>query len=89
MEEVSETEIDKQSEVFDSRFVYNWKNGEVRARLCVRDYANEKRDDIFSPTPTPLVIRALLLYAIINDYAAQVCDFCTAFMPAECTSKTF
>jgi hypothetical protein len=59
------------------------KGDEVRCRLVYKDYADVKRDDLFSPTPTPTAVRIVLLYASLHDLLVQVGDLSVAFMHAE------
>lgn len=34
-------------------------DGSVKFRICVQDFANTKRDGLFSPTPTTISLRLL------------------------------
>ena len=50
------------------------KGSEVRSR-CV-----PVRDDVFAPTPSPLSVRGLLLYAAWFDIRVETEDLVCAFM---------
>jgi len=58
------------------------KGALVRSRLVLRDFALGKRDDVFSPTPTPCVVRCVLFWAIVFALRVELADLVTAFMQA-------
>ena len=65
------------------------KGGEVRSRCVLKDFATTVRNDIFSPTPSPLSVRRLLLYAAWYDLRIETGDLLCAFMQAASSSETF
>ena len=55
----------------------------MRSRLCVREYATEKRGDLFSPTPDSFFARLQLgRLCASKERAAMIVDITTAFMHA-------
>ena len=48
---VEDTTLEEGEKAFDTTWVEEWRGEEVRSRLCVREYATERRGDLFSPTP--------------------------------------
>ena len=48
---VEDTTLGEGERAFDTTWVEEWRGEEVRSRPCVREYATERRDDLFSPTP--------------------------------------
>ena len=47
------------------------------------------RDDVFAPTPFPLSVRCLLLYAAWFDLRVEAGDLVCAFMQAESSCEMF
>ena len=47
------------------------KGCEVRSRCVLKDFAATLRDDVFAPTPSPLSVRGLLLYAAWFDLRVE------------------
>ena len=64
-QEISEEEVKEQGlRVIDSRLVIKEKgDGIAKARLCAKDFAHTKRDDLYVPTPSPAIVRTLLTRA--------------------------
>ena len=64
-QEISEKEVKEQGlKVIDSRLVIEDKgDGVVKARLCAKDFAHTKRDDLYVPTPSPAIVRTFLTRA--------------------------
>ena len=48
----------------------------------LKDFATTVRDDVFAPTPSPLSVRGLLLYAAWFDLGVETGDLVCAFMQA-------
>ena len=59
------------------------KGFEVRSRCVLKDFATAVRDDVFAPTPSPVSVRGLLLYAAWNDLRVETGDLVCAFMRAD------
>ena len=58
--------------------------------MCVlKDFATTVRDDVFAPTPSPLSVRELLLYAAWFDLRVETGDFMYAFMQANSSCEMF
>ena len=74
-----------------SASINKWKGGEVRCRLCLRDFASfeQKKDNVFSPTPTPMTVRCILFYGIIFDLEIGIGDLTTAFMHAVASEEMY
>ena len=66
----------------DCVWVMKKKGYEVRARLCYRDFANVKRDDVHAPTPTQTEIRVVFLHGTYHDNDVWIGDLLSAFMHA-------
>ena len=59
----------------------------------LKDFATTARDDVFAPTPSPLSVRGLLLYAAWFDLRVETGDLVCAFMasgtqPSKCSPDT-
>ena len=65
------------------------KGNEVRSRCVLKDFATTLRDDVFSPYPSPLSVRGLLLYAAWYDLRIETRDLLCAFMQADSSSETY
>ena len=65
------------------------KGSEVRSRCVLKDFATTVRDDVFAPTPSPLSVRGLLLYAAWFDLRVETGDLVCAFMQADSSSETY
>ena len=65
------------------------KGSEVRSRCVLKDLATTVRDDVFAPTPSPLSVRGLLLYAAWFDLRVETGDLVCAFMKADTSSETY
>ena len=65
------------------------KENEVRSRCVLKDFATTVRDDVFSPYPSPLSVRGLLLYAAWYNFRIETGDFLCAFMQADSSSETY
>ena len=55
----------------------------MRSRCVLKDSATTVRDDVFAPTPSPLSVRGLLLYAAWFDLRVEIGDLVCAFMQAD------
>ena len=51
--------------------------------MCTKDFATTVRDDVFAPTPSPLSVRELLLYAAWFDLRVKTGGIVCAFMQAD------
>jgi len=79
---------DYDGKVYDMTWVEEPRGGECRSRLCVRQFANEKRDDTFAATPDTLFIRYLLSLAAADSTSAiMIVDISVAFMHARMTEE--
>ena len=65
------------------------KGNEVRSRCVLKGFATTVRDDVFAPTPSPLSVRVLLLYAAWFDLRVGTRDLACAFMKADAFSETY
>ena len=66
------------------------KHGGVKARLCAQDFAYlQKRDDLYSPTPSVTALRLLLSLASSRGHRLRIGDFSTAFLHAPMDIETF
>ena len=83
-QEISEKEVKEQGlKVIDSRLVIKEKgDGIVKARLCAKDFAHTKRDDLYVPTPCPAIVRTLLTRAHRRGWDTCLIDFMQAFLHA-------
>ena len=60
-EEVQSSDVRSGTRILGSRIVLREKHGGVKARLCAQDFAHlQKRDDLYSPTPSVTALRLLL-----------------------------
>ena len=55
----------------------------MRSRCVLKDFATTVRDDVFAPTPPPLSVRGLLLYAAWFDLQVETGEMVCAFMQAD------
>ena len=63
-EEVKSSDVPAGTKILGSRIVLREKHGGVKARLCAQDFAHlQKRDDLYSPTPSVTALRLLLSLA--------------------------
>ena len=76
-QEIGEKEVKEQGlKVIDSRLVIKEKaDGVVKARLCAKDFAHTKRDDLHGPTPSPATVRTLLTRAHRGGLKTCLIDF--------------
>ena len=58
-------------------------------RVVLKDFATTVRDDVFAPTPSPLSVRGLLLYAAWFDLRVEPGDLVCAFMQADSSCEMF
>ena len=65
------------------------KGNEVRSRCVLKDFSTTVRDDVFAPTPSPLSVRGLLLYAAWFDLRVETGDLVCAFMQADSSCEMF
>ena len=63
-------------------WVMEQRSGEWRARLCARPFgkATRPKDELYTPTPFPSTIRALLVYAHLNGLAVRFFEVRRAFL---------
>ena len=82
-QEISEKDVKERGlKVIDSRLVLKEKNGGVKARLCAKEFAHTKRDDLYVPTPGTAIVRTLLTRAHRRDWITSLIDFVQAFLHA-------
>ena len=55
----------------------------------LKDFATTVRDDVFAPTPSPLSVRGVLLYAAWFDLRVEIGDLVCAFMQADSSCEMF
>ena len=55
----------------------------------MKDFATTVTDDVFAPTPSPLSMRGLLLYATWFDLRVETGHLVCAFMQADSSSETY
>ena len=68
----------------DMVWVEEYRGDEVRARLCVRQFKQEARDDVFSGTPDSWIARfQIRRCAADRDRAIAIIDISVAFMHAD------
>ena len=60
---VKETDIPPDKSILLTGWARRTKGSEVRSQCVLKDFATTVRDDVFAPTPSPLSVRGLLLYA--------------------------
>ena len=65
------------------------KGNEVRSRCVLKDFATTVRDDVVAPSPSPLSVRGLLLYAAWFDLRVETGDLVCDFMQADTSSETY
>ena len=80
---VKETDIPPNKSVLLTGWARRLKGSEVRSRCVLKDFATTVRDDVFAPTPSPLSVRGLLLYAAWFDLRVETGDLVCAFMQAD------
>ena len=86
---IKETDVPHDKSILLTSWERRMKGSEVRSRCVLRDFATTVRDDVFSPTPSPLSIRGLLLYAAWYDLRVETGDLVCAFMQADSSSETY
>ena len=65
-------------------WVEEYRGDEVRARLCVRQYKQEKRDDVFSGTPDSWIARFQIRRCASDRHRAMcIIDISVAFTHAD------
>jgi hypothetical protein len=71
-----------QSKVLSLTWVMEQRSGEWRARLCARPFGKVPRpkDELYTPTPFPSTIRAMLVYAHLHGLAVRFFDVRRAFL---------
>ena len=81
---ISEKDVKEQGlQTIDSRLVIKEKaDGVVKARLCAKDFAHTKSDDLCVPTPSPAIVRTLLTRAHRRGWDTCLTDFMQAFLHA-------
>ena len=73
---VKETDVLYDNAVLLTGWARRMKGTEVRSRCVLKDFATTVRDDVFAPTPSPLSVRGLLLYAAWFDLADTSSETC-------------
>ena len=77
---VKETDIPPNKSILLTGWARRLKVSEVRSRCVLKDFATTVRDEVFAPTPSPLSVRGLLLYAAWFDLRVGTGDLVCAFM---------
>ena len=89
-EEVQSSDVPSGTRIIGSKIVLREKHGKVKSRLCAQDFAHhQKRDDLFSPTPSVTALRLLLSLASNRGHRLRIGDFSTAFLHAPMDIETF
>ena len=76
---VKETDILPNKSILLTGWARRLKGSEVRSRCVLKDFATTVRDDVFAPTPSPLSVRGLLLYAAWFDLRVETGDLVVCF----------
>ena len=87
---IKETEIPPDKSILLTGWARRMKGSEVRSRRVLKDFMPTVRDDVFAPTPSPLPVRGLLLYAAWFDLRVEtgqlVCVLsCKQTHPVKCS----
>ena len=67
-------EVPPGTKLLDTTWTRRWKGDAVRSRCVLRDYALERRDDLYAPTPSLVAVRAVLLWASWHDLGVETGD---------------
>ena len=86
---VKETDIPPGKSILLTGWARRLKGSEVRSRCVLKDFATTVRDDVFAPTPSPLSVRGLLLYAAWFDLREETGDLVCAFMQPDSSCEMF
>ena len=86
---VKETDIPPDKSILLTGWARRLKRSEVRSRCVLKDFATTVRDDVFTPTPSPLSVRGLMLYAAWFDLRVENGDLVCAFMQADSSCEMF
>ena len=86
---VKETDTPPNKSILLTGWARRLKESEVRSRCVLKDFATTVRDDVFAPTPFPLSVRGLLLYAAWCDLRVETGDLVFAFMQADSSCEMF
>ena len=86
---VEETDIPPDKSILLTGWARRLKGSEVRSRCVLKEFATTVRDDVFAPTPSPLSVRELLLYAAWFDLRVEIGDLVCAFIQADSSCEMF
>ena len=86
---VKETDIPPDKSILLTGWARRMKGSEVRSRCVLKDFAKIVRDDVFAPTPSPLSMLSLLLYAAWFDLRVETGDLVCAFVQADSSCEMF
>ena len=86
---IKETDVPHDKSILLTGWARRKKGSEVRSRCVLKDFATTVRDNVFSPTPSPLSVRGLLLYAAWYDLRVETGDLACAFMQTVSSSETY
>ena len=86
---VKETDVHHYKTILLTGWAARMKENQLRSRCVLKDFATTVRDDIFAPTPSPLSMRRLLLYAAWFDLRVETEDLVCAFMQGDTSSETY
>ena len=88
-EEVQSSDVPSGTRIIGSKIVLRERHGKVKARLCAQDFAHrQKRDDLYSPTPSVTALRLLLSLASNRGHRLRIGDCSTAFLHAPMDIET-
>ena len=86
---ITEEDAPPRKSMLLTRWARRMKGNEVRSRCVLKDFATIVRDDVFAPTPSPVPVTGLLLYAAWSDLCVQTANFVCAFMQADTSCEMF
>ena len=86
---IKETEIPPDKSILLTGRARRMKGSEVRSGRVLKDFMPTVRDDVFAPTPSPLPVRGLLLYAAWFDLRVETGELVCAFMQADSSCEMF
>ena len=82
-QEIIDKEVKEQGlRVIDSKLVMKEKADGVKARLCAKDFAHTKRDDLYVSTPSPTIVRTLVTRVHRRVWITNLIDVVQAFLHA-------
>jgi len=76
-------------EIMKVGVIFKEKNGKVKARVVAKDFALEKRDDLWTATPSTSGVRTVLAVASMQGREAGTADVGTAFLHVPLQRQVF